>query len=90
MKKVLRVCRKKCILSLSQTNTPMTAIPHTLSTSDVQNLEFLRISDDICPNKWVEWEVRFDYHGLSCVGFLGGCPFRPNLVHDTAIEGCEA
>jgi len=68
----------------------MTTIPHTLPTSDAHNLEFIRISDDVCPNKWVEWEVRFNYHGLSCSGYLGGCPFRPNLMHDEQIESCES
>ena len=63
--------------------------PTNILTSHVSNLEFIRISDDIRPNKWVLWEVRFDYQGLSCVGFLGACPHRPSLVQDDTIEDCE-
>jgi hypothetical protein len=57
--------------------------------SEVQNLEFIRISDDIRPNEWVEWEVRFTLDGLEYEGFLGACPFAPYVNHDEYIENPE-
>ena len=63
--------------------------PSEISTDFIQDLEFIRISDEIRPNKWVEWEVRFVYEGYPCEGFLGGCPNRPNLHHDDVIESAE-
>lgn len=63
-------------------------IPTTIDTALVSNLEFIRISEDIRPVQWVEWEVRFSYQGTDCEGFLQACPFRPNLMADSVIERC--
>lgn len=66
----------------------MEAIASPLA-SEVQNLEFIRISDDIRPNQWVEWEVRFSLDGLEYEGFLCACPFAPYVNHAEYIENIE-
>jgi len=63
-------------------------IPSFLKTSDVRDLDFVRISDSIS-HKWAVWEVRFTYDGKPCCGFLGGCPTYPHLMNEEKIEDCE-
>ena len=62
-------------------------LPDTITTEEVQDLEFVRIADDIS-HKWAEWEVRFTYEGHACEGFVGACPRYPNLMHDDNITNC--
>lgn len=64
-------------------------IPSTLTITEVQDLEFVRISDHVRPNQWVEWEVRFTFQGFSCEGFVMGCPSHPTLSNEGLIENIE-
>ena len=60
-----------------------------LDTSAVTDLSFVSIADRVDDN-WADWEVEFDYNGKPHVGFLGACPFHPELSHeDTIIEAEE-
>lgn len=67
----------------------MATIPTTIPFEDITDIEFLTISDHIRPGQWVEWEVRFDYQGDPCLGFLDGCPHHPTLHHGDQIENAE-
>jgi hypothetical protein len=61
----------------------------SLNTADVTDLAFVSIADRVDDN-WAEWEVEFDYNGKPCAGFLGACPFHPELSYeDTIIEAEE-
>lgn len=60
----------------------------TIPVSDVSDLDFVRVSDPIS-HKWVVWEVNFTFDGKPHVGFLGGCPYHPTLMHEDHIEDCE-
>lgn len=61
---------------------------HTIPVSEVHDLSFQRIADDLS-HKWAIWEVSFCHDGKPYVGFLGGCPRYPDLMHDEVIEDCD-
>jgi hypothetical protein len=59
-----------------------------LNTKDVQDLEFVAISDRLDSN-WADWEVKFAYEGKTYSGYLGACPFHPELMQDTTITDID-
>ena len=65
-------------------------LPDIISINKVRNLEFLRITDEIRPGQYVEWEVEFDYLSYSgCTGFLMACPYNPATLCDEFITEVE-
>lgn len=60
----------------------------TFLVSNVSDLSFERISDNIS-HKWADWEVRFFSEGVEYAGFLGACPYHPDLMHDETIYDAE-
>ena len=67
----------------------MNPVPDIIPVNKVNNLEFIRISDDLRPGQWVEWEVEFSYLSYSCSGFLCACPVNPAMTCDDFIEECD-
>jgi len=67
----------------------MNTNPTTIVTHEVNNLEFICITDHIRPEQYVEWEVEFTYQGKQYVGFLGGCPHFPSTKCDEFIVDAE-
>ena len=61
---------------------------NTLNTSEVSDLEFIRVSD-LISHKWADWEVNFTFEGKPYFGFLGACPYHPDMMQDVTIENCE-
>lgn len=60
----------------------------SITTAEVSHLDFVSIADRVDSN-WAEWEVNFEYEGKLHVGFLGACPFDPELMHGDYIFEAE-
>ena len=60
----------------------------SLTTTEVQDLEFIEIVDELQHN-WVIWGVEFTYEGKRFYGSLCACNVDPKGFHDSQIEGVE-
>ena len=60
----------------------------SLQTSEVSEIQFIQIADRLDAN-WADWLVEFQFEGKTFEGYLQGCPFHPELMHDKKIEEIE-
>lgn len=60
-----------------------------ISTSQVQDLDFIEVLDVIESGQWAVWHVEFSYQGVELQGSLQGCPHHPEGFNSGSIEDVE-
>ena len=60
-----------------------------ISPSQVQDLDFIEIVDELEPGQWAVWHVEFSYQGVELQGNLQGCPQHPESFRDDSIDYVE-
>lgn len=80
--------KKLVVRRLLDYSLDMKEIPSTIKTSQVSNLSFDEIVDEL-QHDWVVWAVSFEYEGMACIGSLQAGSFDPEGFKHDEIEDCE-